>query len=79
MDIANIKEIAVLKNTITFLRICFIFPNKEEINQPEKNVFIKYTLMNVIGIYFPIGIAMHLIVNIASKFVLFYPKAYSPI
>lgn len=56
-----------MKNTIMFLRICFIFPNREEINQPEKNVFIKFTIIYIIGIYFPIGIALHVLMNIRSK------------
>lgn len=69
MNIENIKKLAVMKNTIMFLRICFIFPNKEEINQPEKNVFIKFSIIYIIGIYFPIGIALHVIFNIKSKYV----------
>lgn len=67
MNTDDIKDILVMKNSIKFLRISFIFPDKEEINQPKKNVFIKFTIMYMIGIYFPIGIVLHMINGIKSK------------
>lgn len=70
MNVEKIKEIAVLKNTIMFLRILLIFPSKEDINHPEKNIFMKYTILSIIGTFFPIGIAIHLITNMTSKYVI---------
>lgn len=67
MNIENIKDIAIMKKTIMFLRICFIFPSKEEMNNPGNNVFIKFMIIYTIGIYLPIGIALHFIMNVRSK------------
>lgn len=70
MDIEKVKKIEVMRNSIKFLRICSIFPTEYEINHPEKNVHIRYTMMNIVGSYFPIGIILHLINNIKSKYFL---------
>lgn len=75
MNIEKIRKIQVMRNSMKFLRICYLFPTEYEINDPEKNVYIRYTMMNVVGSYFPIGIMLHLINNIKSKyFVHFYFK-----
>lgn len=66
MAVEEIKDIVVMRRSIMFLRMCFIFPNKEEINQPNKH-FIKFSIMYILGIYFPIGIALHMMKNINSK------------
>lgn len=68
MDLREDSEIVVMKNSIRLLRLFFLFPNEEELKDPKKNVYIKFIIMNIIGSYFPIGIILHLIVNIKSKF-----------
>lgn len=72
MDLKDDGEIVVMKNSIMFLRLFFLFPSKEEIGNPEKNVFFKFTMMNIIASYFPMGIILHLVKNIRSKFKLKY-------
>lgn len=59
--------ISIMKNSIMFLRICFLFPSSEEIKNPGRNVFIKFTVMFLVSSYFPIGIILNLIKNIKSK------------
>lgn len=67
MATEHINKIVVMKTTIKFLRICYLFPNDEEINQPEKNVFVKYTILTIIGALYPVGIAIHLLLKLRSK------------
>lgn len=67
MDLKDNTNIAVNKNSIMFLRICFLFPNKEEIENPEKNVFIKFAFLNMLASYYPIGVILHLVINLRSK------------
>lgn len=77
--IEDSKEIVIMKSSRRFLGISYIFPGKEEINQHVKNVFIKFTLMYIIGIYYAIGVALHLIKNLKSKLIQFniiqYPNS----
>lgn len=68
MDAGDENDIIVMKYSIMFLRICFIFPSKREINQPEKYFFMKFTIIYIIAIYFPIGILLHMMTNIKSKY-----------
>lgn len=68
MNLKSNEGIAVLRNTIMLLRISYLFPSKDEVNHPEKNVHIKFTLLTIFGSYFPIGILIHLIVNIKRKY-----------
>lgn len=67
MDLKENPEIVVMRNSIKFLRICFIFPSEEEVENPEKNVFIKFTIMNILGSFYPLGVIFHLVINIKSK------------
>nr|XP_023030161.1 odorant receptor 4-like isoform X1 [Leptinotarsa decemlineata] len=66
MNIDNIKKIVVLKNSMYFLRIPFLFPRESEINDPKKNVYIKFILLSMTTIYLSLGAAIHLVVNIRS-------------
>lgn len=67
MDLKENTEIVVMRNSITFLRICFLFPSKEEIENPTKNAFIKFMIMNMLASWYPLGIILHLVINIISK------------
>lgn len=67
MNVEKIKKIAVMRRTIMFLRLSFIFPNDQEINQPDKNLFIKYTTLYLMGLCFPIGVLVHLLKKLKSK------------
>lgn len=68
MNIDKIKKISVMKNSIMFLRMLYVFPNEKDMNQPNKNVSLKYTCIIIVGCYIPIGIMLHLINNIKSKY-----------
>lgn len=68
MDLKDDEEIVIMGNSIMFLRLFFLFPSKEDIENPERNVFFKFTMMNILASYFPLGIFFHLFKNIRSKF-----------
>lgn len=68
MDLQENENIVVMKNSIMLLRLTFLFPSDEEIKDPESNVFRKFRTMIIIGSYFPIGVILHVIKNIKSKF-----------
>lgn len=67
MDLKENSEIIVMKKSIMFMRICLIFPSEEEIAHPEKNVFIKFTMMNILASLYPVGVFWHMVINIKSK------------
>lgn len=67
MDLKENSEIIVMKKSIMFMRICFIFPSDEEIAHPEKNVFIKFTMLNILASFYPVGVFWHMVLNIKSK------------
>lgn len=67
MDFKENPDIVVMRNSITFLRICFLFPSKAELENPEKNVFTKFTIMYILASFYPLGVVLHLVINIKSK------------
>lgn len=67
MNTDNIKELAVLKNTLRFLRICYLFPPENEINNPNYNVYKGYMGLCLITSYLPLGNIIHMVLNLKRK------------
>lgn len=68
MSTEKVKEIIVLKNSLKVLRLCYLFPSKEEIENPEMNIYIKYILLNLAIVYLPVGTILHLTVAVLSEY-----------
>lgn len=67
MTTGNIKELAVLKNTLNFLRIFYLFPPEKEINNPNYNVYKGYVGLCLITSHLPFGNITHLLLNLKSE------------
>lgn len=67
MDLKESVNIVVMRKSLMFLRMCFLFPSEKEIASPEKNVFIKFTILNILASFYPAGVFLHMVINIESK------------
>uniref|UniRef100_A0A310SA13 Odorant receptor n=1 Tax=Chrysomela lapponica TaxID=153811 RepID=A0A310SA13_CHRLA len=56
--------IKVMKNSLNFLRIPYLFPKSEDIDNPKKNLYIRFCLLYLTTYYVPLGAAFHLAMTI---------------